>query len=150
MPNLASTPPPKASKGAIVAPHTFTVHGDLMVSFTLPGMMTDEQWDRFVAAFWNNPIKYYLGAAVGTVDISSLQRQRIIDVLTGKAITTAAITDDAVIRGIATAVSWFGARIKAFSWKDLAKGLDYLNTPPEVAAAVLADLQRRKAAGRID
>ena len=119
-------------------------------SFTLPGAMDDETWNAFVSAFWSNPIRVYCGAAVGTVDVSSLQRQRIIDVLTKKQITTAAITDDTVIRGIATAVSWFGAKIKAFSWKDIDKGLRYLEVPEPTADKVRDELNRLRAAGRVE
>ena len=152
MPNLfsSSSSPADLSKVPQRAPHKWMVYEDLMVSFTLPGVMSDDDWDAFVSAFWANSIRVYCGAAIGTVDVSSLQRQRIIDVLTKKQITTAAITDDAVIRGIATAVSWFGAKIKAFSWRDLHKGLEYLGVPEATAETVRAELSRLKSAGRID
>src|SRR5262245_29065913 len=149
MSNLTSSsvPPPGLEKVPQRAPHQWMIYDDLMVSFTLPGVMADDVWDRFVAAFWQNSIRVYCGAAIGTVDVSSLQRQRIIDVLTKKQITTAAITDDAVIRGIATAVSWFGAKIKAFSWKDLHRGLEYLGVPESTAQTVRAELSRLRANG---
>jgi len=150
MPNLTTGSPPKPVTNAPRAPHKWMVYESLMVSFTLPGVMADDEWDRFVEAFRANPIRVYCGAAVGTVGISSIQRQHIIDVLTEKQITTAAITDDTIIRGIATAVSWFGARIKAFSWRDLRKGLEYLDVSPATADRVQAELLRLKAAGRVD
>ena len=143
------TPPSGPARGAVIAPHTFMVHGDLMVSFALPGRMADEPWNRFVTAVRGSPVRYYLNAQVGTVEISSAQRTLISGVLTSKGITTAFITDDSVSRGVATAASWMGARMKAFPWKDLRKGLEYLHTPPTVAASVEAELSRMRTAGRV-
>lgn len=149
MSNPTSTPPSGPGRGAVIAPHTFMVHGDLVVSFTLPGRMADEPWHRFVTALRTNPVKYYLHAQVGAVETSAVQRTQLSSVVTAKGITTAFVTDDALSRGIATAASWLGARTKTFNWPDLRKGLEYLHTPPAVAAQVEAELNGLRAAGRI-
>src|SRR5690242_17139423 len=100
----------------IRAPHKWFILADVVVSFTLPGAVHDDDWMPFVNAIRNEPVTRYLGTAIGVIDVTSVQRKLISTELSRKRIPVAAVTDERVIRGIATAVSWLGVDIKAFAW----------------------------------
>lgn len=128
------------------APHHWTVINDTIVSFTMPGTVSDEDWIPFVEGVKRPGVNRYLGTAIGVVEVNSVQRNLMGNALYSRKIPVAAITDEALIRGIATAMSWIGVKIKAFPWSDLNKGIEYLGVKEPWAAqmaAYLNDLRKR-------
>jgi hypothetical protein len=109
--------------------HQWIVLGDLMVSFTRPGKEgPDALWQTF-AKDLSKGIGRYLATSVGTVEVTSVQRKLVADVLRNRNIPTAAVTDERLVRGLITAVAWLGADIKPFAWADLHGAIEYLRVP---------------------
>jgi hypothetical protein len=120
----------RATKGVQImkqATHKWIDIGDLMVSLGInEGPIPDDVWERFVKEIIAKPIKKYLATNVGYVDVNSVQRKLISDAFKTKNITVAVVTDEKIVRGIVTAVSWLGVNIRSFSWTELEKAIDYL------------------------
>lgn len=112
--------------------HTWTVIGDVLVSLTTAGPVIDSQWNGWVKDMETRGVKKCLGATLGATELTSLQRKRASDVARAHKIRVCAITDDALVRGIVTAVSWLGVNIKAFSWSNMPAALQFLEVPPPV------------------
>ena len=77
------------------------------------------------------------------------QRKAINDVLHGRSLTTAVVSDSSLIRGIITAFSWFNTKIKAFSGSSIEDAFRYLDIPTsrwdffaEEALKVQAEVER--------
>jgi hypothetical protein len=110
--------------------HKWTFVGDLVVAFTTEGdFLPDDVWDRFVADVKNKSVDKYLATALGAVKASSVQRKKIADVVKEKGIPIGVVSDDRLIRGMVTAVSWLGVDVKAFSWAELEAAVVYLKMP---------------------
>jgi hypothetical protein len=58
-----------------------------------------------------------------------IQRKSMNNVLDGKELLTAVVTDDIVIRGTVTALSWFNKKIRSFPAASLDDALEYLDVP---------------------
>jgi hypothetical protein len=57
------------------------------------------------------------------------QRKDINDVLNGRQLTTAVVSDAVLIRGVVTAFSWFNTKIRAFPGSALEDAFQYLDIP---------------------
>lgn len=111
--------------------HRWVIIDDLMISVTLPGPSDDSVWRAFARDLSTKGVTKYLGTAVGTVEVNSVQRRIVADALKLRRTPCAAVTDDKVVRGFITAVSWMGVDIRAFSWSDLRAAAEFLRVPPE-------------------
>jgi hypothetical protein len=79
------------------------------------------------------------------------QRKDINDVLNGRQLTTAVVSDAILIRGVVTAFSWFNTKIKAFPSSALEDAFQYLEIPTsrwsvftEEAAKVQAEVGKQQ------
>jgi hypothetical protein len=64
--------------------------------------------------------------------------------------TTAVVSDNALVRGVAIALSWFNYRIRFLGPEDFDEALTHLNVPPSSRAKLLADIRRHaQALGQI-
>jgi len=111
---------------------------DVLVSFTIPGSVTDELWDAYIAEILARRPRYCLALCLGAVQIDGAQRRRSTHALVRTRATVVVLTDNRTTRGLAMAVAWFGAKLDAFSWRDLEHALARL----EVAEATHERLRR--------
>ncbi len=111
----------------------YTVVGDMFISVTLGGahsayFVSDEDWREFAKALRTETYSKYLSATMGKVSTTSTQRKEGADILKRRGVPNAVVTDDALVRGMVTAVSWLGVQISAFSWADTRAAMQYLHT----------------------
>jgi hypothetical protein len=97
--------------------------GDVMVNVNTSGNMGDELWDRFVEQLSAFDYKCYIGASLGILELSAAQRKHAASALRTNGVQVVIITDDVLVRGVVTAVSWLGANVKSFAWKDIDRAL---------------------------
>jgi hypothetical protein len=109
----------------------WTVVDETMISYSTPGHISDEHWDRFVKDLKAKPIRWYLSTTMGAVEVNSVQRKKCIDVLKSKGVGVAVVTDERVVRGIVTAASWLGVNVKAFPWTDINGAIQHIQVSRE-------------------
>ncbi|PRQ05437.1 hypothetical protein ENSA5_02570 [Enhygromyxa salina] len=119
----------------------WTVRGDLMVCFFLPGPLTTEVWQDCCDTIASPEVTKLLVASIGAVEIDANQRRQINEALrTPPTTATAVVTDEAIVRGLMTATAWLGRiDIKAFPWHKLAEAVDHL-APVGLSVAEALDL----------
>lgn len=110
--------------------HSWVVIDDLAISITRPGASQDSIWHSFVQDLSAKRVTRLLATSVGTVQVNSVQRKIVADMLKSRNIRVAAVTDDRIARGLLTAVIWLGASIKPFPWAQLREAITYLDVPP--------------------
>ena len=106
--------------------HKWIVEDGVMVALSAPGPISDEVWKEFVKDLGTKPITRYLGVNIGAVQVSSTQRKAASDVVRRRGIQLAVVTDEKLVRGMVTAVSWLGVDVKAFSWAELREAIEHL------------------------
>lgn len=109
--------------------HHWAFVGDTAISFTTAGQLEDGEWDRFIADLKSKPVARYLATNLGTIEVSSVQRKKFTDFSKTKPFPLAVVTDEKLVRGLVTAISWVGVNVKAFSWKELKAAVDHLGVP---------------------
>ncbi|MBK8257272.1 MAG: STAS/SEC14 domain-containing protein [Polyangiaceae bacterium] len=109
------------------ASFSWRILGDVAVSFASEGQIRDADWNPFVKELSDKPVRKYVSATLSNLEVNSVQRKAIIDVLRAKNISVAVVTDDKLVIGMVTAASWFGANVKAFSWANLDAALRHLS-----------------------
>lgn len=127
-----------------VAKTRWHVVGDLVISFTSDGKLRDDEWSQLVQEIKTKPVTRYLVTSVGSVEVNSIQRKLMIDVLNAKKIPVAVVTDDSIVRGLVTAAHWLGVNVKAFPWKDVENAIVHLGiTPPRVERVLEVTLRMK-------
>jgi hypothetical protein len=120
--------------------------GTWLISLSRPGVVTDREWDDFLDAIRRSPdLKYVIGVSLGTVTLNSVLRKKAADLLKERGIFAVVITDDKMVRGVATAVSWVGAKVKAFSWEDIDAALEFVGASPDAMARMRKSIMALKA-----
>lgn len=142
-----NTPPPGEHW-----PHTWVVVGDLVISLTQEGTIPDHVWDRFVADAGRDEVKRMLGLGFGVISVNGRQRRSLVLAMRDNE-RRAGVLGSSVARGIATALSWMGTKIRAYPWTDVAGAFDYLESPGldiDDGIAIVEELLRRSKAPTID
>lgn len=124
--------------------HRWTFVRGTIISLTTPGPNTDDNFLAFAKDIAKPTTTTCLALAIGTATVSSKQRKMVADALNVNKIPCAAISDDSIVRGLITAVSWLGVNIKAFSWAHLEDAIAFLNVPAPW------DVQVREAAQELE
>ena len=106
--------------------YKWDIFDDILMGFATPGRIPTEVWDAFIDDLRTKPIAKYLGTSFGAVEANSIQRKQISDIFTSRKMLVAVVTDDSLVRGLITAVGWFGVNIKGFSWAELRGALRHL------------------------
>lgn len=57
---------------------------------------------------------------------NTVQRKALTDVLAGRSVKVAVLSEQAMVRGVVTAIGWFNKDIKAFSPSNLSPAMSYL------------------------
>ncbi|KIG17395.1 hypothetical protein DB30_03314 [Enhygromyxa salina] len=106
----------------------WTVVGDLMVSFNLPGPIPDAVWRDYCDTIASPQVLKVLAASIGAVEVDSGQRQQInLALRTAPQTMAAIVTDEAIVRGLMTATAWLGrVDLKAFPWHRVADAYRHL------------------------
>jgi hypothetical protein len=71
-----------------------------------------------------------------------VQRKSMNAVLDGNELLTAVVTEDIVIRGTVTALSWFNKKIRSFPNSALDDALDYLGVPESQVDAIINEVNQ--------
>lgn len=114
-------------------PHDWHQYGDVIMTFTRGGEVSDALWDEFVAYIEQAQARVLL--AVTSIDMATMsatQRKKGAEALKNKNLTAIVITDSRIARGILTAVSWLGADVKPIPWSSLDTALDLATKDPTV------------------
>jgi hypothetical protein len=98
--------------------------GDVMVAVNSAGNLGDELWSSFMEDFGSADFRIYIGASLGILEVNSSQRKDAARAIKQTGIRVVIVTNDMLVRGIVTAVSWLGANAKSFAWKDFDRALD--------------------------
>ena len=114
------------------SPFRWTNVGDLMAS-VIAASPGKEEWDRFIADLNSKPITRYISCTVGQGEIDSVKRKQASDILSGKKIRVAVVTDERLVRGFVTAAGWLGVNIKAFSWIEVKDAIRYVGFAGDAA-----------------
>jgi hypothetical protein len=106
--------------------HRWQIIGDLLVSFTSSGVISDETWGQFAADIRNPQVTRLLSSTMGDIDVTSTQRKLAADSARTRKMPVAVVADSKVVRGMVTAVSWLGVDIKSFGWDELPQAMTFL------------------------
>ena len=101
--------------------------GDLMIAVNTAGNISDELWARFMEDFGADGHRAYLGGSLGILEVSSAQRKSAAKAMRERGFAVSILTDDVLVRGIVTAVSWLGANAKSYPWSQLDLALGRLD-----------------------
>src|SRR5690349_11131633 len=88
---------------------------DLAISYIVNGQTPEEEFKAFCTELKKRRVKGYIAGVSGNIDANSVQRKLVADASVGALI--AVVTDDRLVRGLVTAVSWLGVTVKSFSWQ---------------------------------
>ncbi len=129
----------------------WTVKGDLMVSFYRAGPIPDDVWQDYCDTIASPPCRKVLATSIGAVEVSAPQRRQVSDALKRSGVSVAVVTDEPIVRGLMTAVSWLGrVDVKAFPWHKVADAFRHLH-PSGITEKQVLDLvdevRRRVEAG---
>ncbi len=129
----------------------WTVEGELMVSFWVPGSVPPEIWRDFCETIASGATHKLLVASIGALEIDATQRRQINEALRARPpVAVAVVTDEALVRGQMTAMTWLGhIDVTSFPWHKLTDAYRHLS-PRDVSekrALELVDIVRKRAEG---
>ncbi|WP_156338815.1 hypothetical protein [Chondromyces crocatus] len=113
-----------------------------MISVTLPGSSIDALWQSFANDLLALDVTRYLGVAFKGAEVTSVRRRILADALLHKNIRLSAVTEDKVTNGFATAMSWLGVDVGAFTLSELDRAIAHLDVPDDRIQRVKAELER--------
>lgn len=96
---------------------TWTFIGDVMISFSKAGEMPEARFNEYYSALKSHTFTHCFGMGLGVSRLTSTQRKQFSQVMKGKEIVV--VIDNAVTRGIITALGWLGLNIKSFDWNNI-------------------------------
>ena len=99
---------------------------DVIISCATAGPVPESVWSSYVRDLQEKRFTRHLATAVGSVELTSVQRKSASEAIKRRNVPVAVVTDDKLVRGIVTAVSWLGVNIKAFSWGEVRPALKHL------------------------
>lgn len=122
----------------------WVIEGNLMVNCSTAGEMIPERWREYINELREKRITKVLGLNLGSVALTSVQRREVGNLVQEQGIISAVVTDDKMIRGVVTAISWFGGNIKAYSWDELKEAVKFLGVTPEERIVGIAHRLKRE------
>jgi len=102
----------------------------------------DAEWEGFIHALRVKFYSKFLYYAPGHVEVTSVQRKETFEILTRRGIHCAVVTESGLVRGIVTAASWFGVKVKAFSVANTNEAFAALGIDGARAEETHAELQK--------
>jgi len=113
--------------------------GDVMVTVHGPLPPTDEEWRAYLE-FSRTCVGRVTRSLVVSSGAGPNGRQRTMlmkEFPEFAPVPVAVVSDSSMTRGIVTALSWFGKKIRAFQPSQLTEALEYLGVPPERHGRIL-------------
>jgi hypothetical protein len=107
--------------------HEWEIIGDVMITRTTGGAIPMKLWEPFIRDLKAAGVTRLLALVVGPASINTSQRQGAADTFRTMAVEVVVISDDRMVRGIITALSWLGANVKGFAWNEFEKALGRLS-----------------------
>ena len=98
--------------------------GELLISFGMPGQISQERFKEFLDTISNRKPLYLLAVSTGASTINSVQRKTGAEVVKVSGIKIAVVLDNAITRGLITALGWLGLPMK--SCANEIQALEYL------------------------
>lgn len=114
--------------------------GNTVVSCATPGTLADEDLGRLLRAIEAPGVANYLSVTMGVIAVSPTQRDRAKTVMTK--VRTAAIIDNAIMRGVATVLVWLKADIKVFGPEQLGEAIAFLGVDGAPLRAAINRVKR--------
>jgi hypothetical protein len=127
--------------------HEWVIIDDIAITITRPGESDDAVWKDFARDLDTKKVTKLLGGAIGNATLTSVQRKIVADALKRNGVVVAAISDDRLVRGVITAVSWLGVNIRAFDWSDAISAAKYLGIPETTQRLAVDALLRLREKG---
>jgi hypothetical protein len=121
------------------------VLGNVCVSCSSAGEIPEEDWNAHLKALESAGVIKALTSTVGPIDVDSTHRKQAAEVVMRKHMRCAMVTDERLVRGLVTAISWLGVDIKAYAWDEARRALEYLDVPASLhdrVHAVLLELRQ--------
>ena len=103
----------------------WTSVGDLLISCAR-GPVQADSWQGYLKELADNPYTRVLATIPAPMELSSAQRTAGYTAVKGKKFKVALVTDERLVRGMATAASWMGVDVKPFAWNELRTAINYL------------------------
>jgi hypothetical protein len=109
----------------------FKLAGNLLISYYTDNSPSNDEADAALEVFRNMNFERLRSLSFtrgGTH--TAAQRKKLHDVLAGRELKTAVVTDAHFVRGVVTATSWFNKSVKAFPFSAWEDAFAYLDIPP--------------------
>lgn len=129
------------------AVHRFEVVGEVLISFSMDGVISVDSMNLVFDQLRSGKIKTFLATDQGGVEVTSIQRAESAKIVKEMGISIVIITDERIIRGVVTAMSWLGANIKAFSWSDIDKAVTHLQVGADEADRIRKTIFKLRQSG---
>lgn len=126
--------------------YTWECVNDVLIAFSTTGRIDDAIWDAMLVDLDTKPLVGYLGATVGNTDTSSSQRKRVSEILKRRKLPCSIITDNRLVVGVVTMVSWLGVNIKAHDWLRAMDAIRWLGLRDRQTLEVFETLMRMRSA----
>jgi hypothetical protein len=124
----------------------WSIVGDVCVSCVTEGRIAEDAWRAHLEALAAPAITMALTSALGPIDVDGTHRKQVADLVAHKGMRTVMVTDERMVRGLATAISWLGVDIKAYSWVDVRDAIAHLKSSrPEQERLLEALMDVRRA-----
>jgi hypothetical protein len=127
---------PMANEWQVYAPQggysnfCWATSGSLIVSFSHPGNIPIARFAEFLDTLRSDSqLKHVLVVSVGSAPIDSVQRKSLADTVRDRDMKVAVVLDNAFTRGILTALSWLGVKIKTFDPAKERDAISHLGFP---------------------
>ncbi|MCH9687494.1 MAG: hypothetical protein K0V04_39030 [Deltaproteobacteria bacterium] len=117
--------------------HSWQAIDDVIISFTIPGTIPQDRWNAFVRDIIDIRPRHCLVLCIGDVQVDALMRRRSTDAVLRSRSSVTVVTNSRMTRGLATAVSWFGAKLDAYAWTEVDRAVDGLGVSKGTAARLL-------------
>jgi len=114
----------------------WVIMDDVAVCLASRGDVPNDRWLEYMQELRTQRVTKILTGTVGPINMTSLQRKQGAEISDELQITNAVVTDEQIVRGFMTALSWVGVKIKGFSWADLDEAIRYLQLPPDMVDRV--------------
>lgn len=122
--------------------HRWTIIDEVIVSFTVPGRISDALWDTFLDEITARRPKHCLVLCIGPVEVDAVQRRLSTQAVMRTRTSVVVVTDNRVTKGLAMAVAWFGAKLDAYAWTDLERALDRFEIAATTRQQLLEEARR--------
>jgi hypothetical protein len=124
----------------------YRVHHGVFCVVHGPSNPTDDEWKAY--------LEYYLAnerQCTRTLVVTkgggpnAKQRSETAKVIQSSPTRVAIVSSSTIIRGVATALSWFNKRVQAFHANELDAALSYLEVPEGASKLIQAEMQKLQA-----